>query len=150
MRQDLGLIDWILIVLALTPLVILGALAFRRAAIRRPGGTVEASFRQDGDDRWQHGVVAYRTDQLFWFRSYGVGLRPDAAFDRGALQLVARHDEGTAPMAFPPGAVEQTVVVRFETGTECGPVWFAMNKDALLGLLAWMEAGPQSWFRMVI
>jgi hypothetical protein len=150
LRPDLGLIDWILIALALTPLVLLGALAFRRAAILRPGGTVEASFRQDGDDRWRHGVVAYRTDQLFWFRSYGMGLRPNAAFDRGALQLVSRHDEGTASMAFPPGAVDQTVVVRFETGTECGPVWFAMNKDALTGLLAWMEAGPQSWFRMVI
>jgi len=41
LRQDLGLIDWILIVSALTPLMILGALAFRRAAIRLPGGTVE-------------------------------------------------------------------------------------------------------------
>lgn len=150
MRQDLGLIDWILIVAALIPFIILGALAFRRAAIRLPGGTVEVSFRADGDDRWQHGVVAYRTDQLFWFRSRGVWLRPDAAFDRGALQLVARHDEGSAPMAFPPGAVEQTVVVRFETGAEGGPVWFAMNRDALTGLLAWMEAGPQSWFRTVI
>ncbi|HXS65973.1 MAG TPA: DUF2550 family protein [Streptosporangiaceae bacterium] len=150
MRQDLGLIDWILIVLALTPLVMLGALAFRRAAIRLPGGTVECSFRHDGDDRWRQGVVAYRTDQLFWFRHYGVGLRPHAAFDRGALQLVARHDEGSAPMAFPRGAVEQTVVVRFETGTECGPVWFALNQDALTGMLAWMEAGPQSWFRTVI
>jgi hypothetical protein len=66
------------------------------------------------------------------------------------LQLVARHDEGSAPMAFPRGAVEQTVVVRFETGTECGPVWFALNQDALTGMLAWMEAGPQSWFRTVI
>ena len=139
MKQDLGLIDWILIAAVLTPALLLAVQVTRLMAIRRPGGAVDCSLRQDGEQRWRHGVAAYRTDQLYWFRSYGVGLRPAAAFDRRALQLVARHDGGDDAGA------GQTVVVRFETGGDNDPVWLAMSKDALTGMLAWLEAGPQYW-----
>jgi hypothetical protein len=138
LKQDLALIDWILIAAVLTPALYMAVLATRRMAIRRPGGAVECSLRQDGEERWRRGVAAYRTDQLFWFSSYGVGLRPDAAFDRRALQLVSRHDGDGADAG-------QTVVVRFETGADNDPVWLAMSKDALTGMLAWVEAGPQYW-----
>jgi Protein of unknown function (DUF2550) len=149
-EQDLALGGWILIVCVLMAALYVVAMATRRVAIRRPGGAVECCLRADDDDRWRRGVVAYRTDQLCWFRSNGMGLRPDAAFDRHALQLVARHDGDAAHltgMAGPPGAVDHTVVVRFETGAGGDPVWLAMSRDALTGLLAWLEAGPQSWIR---
>lgn len=140
MKQDLGLIDWILIVSVLTPTLLLAVQVTRLRAIRRPGGAVDCSLRQDGEERWRHGVAAYRTDQLYWFRSYGVGLRPDAAFDRRALQVMSRHDGDAADAG-------QTVVVRFDTGADNDPVWLAMSKDALTGMLAWLEAGPgpQYW-----
>lgn len=147
MRRDLGLIDWILIATVVLALLYVGVVAFRRAAIRRPGGAVECSLRTEGDDRWRSGVAAYRTDQLFWFSSCGVGLRPDAAFERHKMHLVARHD---AEMVRPKGAARQTVVVRFETGAERAPVWLALSRDALTGLMAWLEAGPHHWFRGVI
>lgn len=138
MKQDLALIDWILIVAVLVPALYLAVQATRLMAIRRPGGAVVCSLRQDGDERWRRGVVAYRTDRLCWFRSRGVGLRPDAAFERRGMQLVARHDDGKADAG-------QTVVVRFETGIDRDPVWLAMSSDALTGMLAWLEAGPQRW-----
>jgi|HubBroStandDraft_1064217.scaffolds.fasta_scaffold12217_5 hypothetical protein len=138
LKQDLAFIGWILIVGILIPALYIVAMVTRHSAIRRPGGAVECSFRQDGDDRWRRGVAAYRTDQLCWFRSNGMRLRPDAAFDRHALQLVARHDADSA--------VDQTVVVRFETGAGGQPIWLAMSRDALTGLLAWLEASPQYWF----
>ncbi len=138
MKQDLGLIDWILIVAILTPTLYLLAFATRRVAIRRPGGAVECSLRQDGDDRWRRGVAAYRADQLCWFSSHGVGLRPDAAFDRRGLQLVSRSDGEKAD-----SRDGERVVVRFETGTDGDPVWLALSNDALTGMLAWLEAGPQ-------
>jgi hypothetical protein len=147
-EQDLALIGWVLIAVIVVPALYIAAMVTRRVAIRRPGGAVECSLRQDGDDRWRRGVAAYRTDQLCWFRSHGVGLRPDAAFDRHALQLVARHNADTAGISgapSPPGAVDETVVVRFETGGDGGPVWLALSRDALTGLLAWLEAGPQYW-----
>jgi len=139
LKQDLVLIDWILIVAVLIPALYVGAQATRRMAIRRPGGAVECSLLQDGDGRWRRGVAAYRTDQLYWFSSRGVGLRPDAAFDRRGMQLVARHDGDNADTS-------QPVVVRFETGADGEPVWLAMSSDALTGMLAWLEAGPQYWF----
>lgn len=140
MKQDLAFIDWILIVAVLTPTLYIVIFATRRVAIRRPGGSVECSLRQDGDGRWRRGVAAYRTDQLCWFSSHGVGLRPYAAFDRRDLQLVSRH-EGDAN-----DRDGETVVVRFETGADGDPVWLAMSNDALTGMLAWLEAGPQYWF----
>ena len=143
MKQDLVLIDWILIVAVLAPVLYLAVQATRRMAIRRPGGAVDCCLRQDGDQRWRRGVAAYRTDRLYWFSSRGVGLRPDAAFDRRGMQLVARHDGDDAGAGN--GAV-QSVVVRFETGTDGDPVWLAMSHDALTGMLAWLEAGPQYWF----
>ncbi len=135
MQQDLGLVDWILIACVLTPMIYVLVVATRRAAIRRPGGAVECSLRQDGDDRWRRGVAAYRTDQLYWFSSYGVGFRPYAAFDRRALQLVSRQEYDSG----------DSIVARFETGTDGDPVCLAMSKDALTGMLAWLEASPQYW-----
>ncbi|HET9897702.1 MAG TPA: DUF2550 family protein [Streptosporangiaceae bacterium] len=146
MRRDLGLIDWILIAGVILALLYVAAVAVRRMAIRRPGGAVECSLRTEGDDRWRRGVAAYRTDQLYWFSSRGVCLRPNAAFDRHSLQLVARHDH---EMARPPRAARQTVVVRFEAGADREPVWLALSRDALTGLLAWLEAGPRHWFKGV-
>jgi len=139
LKQDLALIDWILIVAVLVPALYMAMHATRRMAIRRPGGAVECSLRQDADGRWRRGVAAYRTDQLYWFSSRGVGLRPDAAFDRRGMQLVARHDDADAEAGHP-------VMVRFETGADGDPVWLAMSSDALTGMLAWLEAGPQYWF----
>jgi Protein of unknown function (DUF2550) len=138
LKQDLALIDWVLIAAVLVPALYLAVQATRLMAIRRPGGAVVCSLRQDGEERWRRGVVAYRTDRLYWFRSRGVGLRPDAAFERRGMQLVARHDDGEADAG-------QTVVVRFETGADGDPVWLAMSSDALTGMLAWLEAGPQRW-----
>jgi hypothetical protein len=139
LKQDLAFIDWILIVAVLVPALYLAVHATRRMAIRRPGGAVECSLRHDADGRWRRGVAAYRTDQLYWFSSHGVGLRPHAAFDRRGMQLVARHDSNDDDGG-------QPVVVRFETGADGAPVWLAMSNDALTGMLAWLEAGPQYWF----
>jgi hypothetical protein len=165
LRQDLGLVDWILIVGVLLGVLYLAAMATRRAAIRLPGGTVECSLRRDGDDRWRTGVAAYRADQLCWFRSRGVDLRPDAAFDRHSMQLLGRRDGGrdarsgdddsggqadAIEVPDPPGAAAETVVVRFATGDDGHLVWLAMSNDALTGLLAWLEAGPPYLFPSAI
>jgi hypothetical protein len=145
LKTDLAVIVWILIAAVLIPSLYLAAMVIRLMAIRRPGGAVECSLRQAGEDRWRRGVAAYRTDQLYWFRSNGMGLRPDAAFERHALQLVSRRDGECADVDGPPGGMDQTVVVRFETGAGGDPVCLALSKDALTGLLAWLEAGPQLW-----
>lgn len=133
--KDLAAIGWILVALALFLLLaVIGvvARAARVVAIRRPGGAVECCLRQAGDTRWRRGFAAYRTDQLCWFSSYGVRLRPDAAFDRQALRPVTKR-----------ACDGRQSLVQFDTGAPGETLWLAMSSDALTGLLAWLEAGPQ-------
>lgn len=144
MYQDLAVIGWILVALVLAALVVVALLSARRMAIRRPGGAVTCGLRRAGDPRWRRGIAAYRVDQLCWFRAVGVGLRPAAVFERSTLQLVAKHPVGPAGDKVPdPG----TVVVEFDDGTGDGALYLALSHDALTGLLAWLEAAPQRWFR---
>lgn len=134
MDKDLALIDWILVALVLTLLLAAVLLATRRVAIRRPGGAVACSLRCGDDLRWRHGVMAYRTGKLLWFRSVHLWLRPDATFDRQSMRLVERSEPESG-----------NAVVRFDTGTPGEMLWLALSPDALTGLLAWLEAGPQRW-----
>ncbi len=132
--MDLALACWILLALVLP--LLLGALilAARRVAIRRPGGAVRCSMMLDGGARWRHGVVAYRSGQLFCYRSASLRPRPEAVFDRQGLKVAERQmlDAGIS-------------VVRFETGQPGQVLWLEMSTDALTGLLAWVEAAPQRW-----
>jgi hypothetical protein len=132
--KDLAFIDWILVVLVLSLALGSLVLATRRIAIRRPGGAVRCSLRRDSALRWQRGVVAYRTGQLLWFRSMRVRMRPDAAFDRGAMRLAERSEPELG-----------NAVVRFDTGTPGETLWLQLSPDALTGLMAWLEAAPLQW-----
>ncbi len=167
MERDLALICWIL--LALTLPLLLGALALtvRRVVIRRPGGAISCSLRRDGEQRWRHGVAAYRTGQLAWFPAVSVWLTPDLVVARQRLQLTERRVTGAGPEAGVPDVDRAlpvgTVVARFRIAKTGGAdalaaagdqdavaapgetIWLAMTPDALTGLLAWIEAAPQRW-----
>jgi hypothetical protein len=132
--MDLAVAGWILLALVLPLLLGALTLAVRRMAIRRPGGAVPCSMLLDGAARWRRGVVAYRSGQLFCYRSASLRPRPDAVFDRQSLKLAERHvlDAGIS-------------VVRFETGRPGQALWLEMSTDALTGLLAWVEAAQQRW-----
>jgi hypothetical protein len=135
LTKELAAIGWFLVALALFLLLVVFvavARAARVVAIRRPGGAVKCRLRLAGDTRWRHGFAAYRTDGLYWFSSYGVLLRPAAVFDRQTLRPVARH-----------ACDECSCLVEFDTGAPGETLWLTMHADALTGLLAWLEAGPQ-------
>lgn len=139
MSEDLALVSWTLAAVVLA--CVLGALAVaaRRVAIHRRGGTVECGLRLAADAQWRPGIAGYRPGQLCWFPAFGITLRPDAVFDRHALRLVARQSaESAAVLGLGPG----TVVAEFETGGDAEPLWLAMSADALTGFLAWLEATP--------
>ncbi len=135
MASDLTIIAWAAAVVALAVMGAALVLATRLIAIRHSGGAVDCALRGDKDTRWRPGVAVYETGRLCWYRSYGVGLRPDAVFDRRSLRLVARYLVGD-PL---------TTVVRAEAGAGAA-FWLALSPDALTGLLAWLEAAPQARF----
>lgn len=143
MDKDLAITGWILVALVLALLLSALVLTIRRMAIRRPGGAVACSLRRPGHTRWRRGVAAYRTDQLFWFRSLSLRRRPDAVIDRQALRLLERRlaSADGIDRVLPPG----TAVVRFDTGRPEETLWLAMSPGALTGLRAWVEAAPLPW-----
>jgi Protein of unknown function (DUF2550) len=135
---------WVLLlVLAVAALVAL-VLASRRILLGRTGGTVECGLRATGAAPWRLGLAAYKPDQLYWFSAFGLRLRPEEAFDRRSLTVLARRPAAPAEVV---SIGAGTVVVRCQTEPDDAlpaprTVELAMSEAALTGFLAWLESSP--------
>jgi hypothetical protein len=148
-------------------LLILAAsgIAVRRFLLERSGATVECGLRRPGGS-WRLGLASYQLDEFYWYRVFGFSMRPQQAFPRRDLAVVARR---------PPTQEEVTILGPGRIVVECqlgangasgasgasggpgGPggaggtdgagagadaVDLAMAESALTGLLVWLEAAP--------
>jgi hypothetical protein len=135
---------WILLLVLAVAALVAVVLASRRILLGRTGGTVECGLRATRAAPWRLGLAAYKPDQLYWFSAFGLRLRPQEAFDRRSLSVLARR------LAAPAEAVSigaGTVVVECRTepdGALPAPrtVELAMSEAALTGFLAWLESSP--------
>ncbi|HEX5288924.1 MAG TPA: DUF2550 domain-containing protein [Streptosporangiaceae bacterium] len=150
----------LLLVLAVAALVAI-VLASRRILLGRTGGTVECGLRATRAAPWRLGLAAYKPDQLYWFSAFGLRLRPQEAFDRRSLSVLARRPAVPAEVI---SIGAGTVVVECQTepreggrprqGARAGEggraenppaprtVELAMSEAALTGFLAWLESSP--------
>jgi hypothetical protein len=144
----------LLLVLAVAALVAV-VLASRRILLGRTGGTVECGLRATRAAPWRLGLAAYKPDQLYWFSAFGLRLRPQEAFDRRSLSVLARRPAAPAEVV---SIGAGTVVVECQTGPGEGgraekggraengaappTVELAMSEAALTGFLAWLESSP--------
>jgi hypothetical protein len=138
----------LLLVLAVAALVAV-VLASRRILLGRTGGTVECGLRVSQEAAWRLGLAAYKPDQLYWFSAFGLRLRPEEAFDRRSLSVLARRPAAPAEVV---SIGAGTVVVQCQTepaengraGSQSDPrtVELAMSEEALTGFLAWLESSP--------
>jgi Protein of unknown function (DUF2550) len=133
----------LLLVLAVAALVAV-VLASRRILLGRTGGTVECGLRATRATPWRLGLAAYKPDQLYWFSAFGLRLRPEEAFDRRSLSVLARRPAAPAEVV---SIGAGTVVVECQTepdDAEPAPrtVELAMSDEALTGFLAWLESSP--------
>ena len=143
-------------------LLILAAsgIAVRRFLLERGGATVECGLRRPGGS-WRLGLASYQLDEFYWYRVFGFSMRPEQAFPRRDLAVVARR---------PPTQEEVTILGPGRIVVECqlgasgasgasgglavqaepagdgtggaGAVDLAMAESALTGLLVWLEAAP--------
>jgi hypothetical protein len=150
-------------------LLILAAsgIAVRRFLLERSGATVECGLRRPGGS-WRLGLASYQLDEFYWYRVFGFSMRPEQAFPRRDLAVVARR---------PPTQEEVTILGPGRIVVECqlgangangasgasgasggpggpggagggagaagaGAVDLAMAESALTGLLVWLEAAP--------
>jgi hypothetical protein len=126
--------------------VLLGVLLYglvlvvRRWLLSREGGTFELSVRLH-DDRpgrgWALGMGRYRGERLEWFRIFTPSPRPKLSWQRNELEF-------STPRT--PAAAERTAIYAghliVEGSSPRGRTEMAMSKNALTGLLSWLEAGP--------
>jgi hypothetical protein len=143
-------------------------IAVRRFLLERSGATVECGLRRPGGS-WRLGLASYQLDEFYWYRVFGFSMRPQQAFPRRDLAVVARR---------PPTEEEVTILGPGRIVAECqlrasgasgaadgpadgpgdpgaaggggagagadgaGTVDLALAESALTGLLVWLEAAP--------
>ena len=119
-------------------------IAVRRFLLERGGATVECGLRRPGGS-WRLGLASYQLDEFYWYRVFGFSMRPEQAFPRRDLAVVARR---------PPTQEEVTILGPGRIVVECqlgasgasgsgeAGVDLAMAESALTGLLVWLEAAP--------
>ena len=88
------------------------------------------------------GLARYSGDEVEWFRTFGVLLRPRYRLDRRALDILGRRPaEGMEGHALPVDSVILTCKV---PGLSLD---LAMSKESATALMVWYEAAPPG-FRM--
>jgi hypothetical protein len=122
------------------------SLVLRRTLISRRGGVIECALRHHPGAPWQHGLAEYRAGQLYWHRSMSLRLRPHAAFDRSELAVMSSRPPARAEdIRLGPGMVVvacQGMVRHRGRPAEHRAVELAMSREALMGLLSWLESSP--------
>jgi hypothetical protein len=134
-------------------------IAVRRFLLERGGATVECGLRRPGGS-WRLGLASYQLDEFCWYRVFGFSMRPQRAFPRRDLAVVARRAPTQEEVTIlGPGRIVAECEVREASVSEAsageasageagpgiggtGAVELALAVPALTGLLAWLEAGP--------
>jgi hypothetical protein len=128
---------WLFAAFLIILILAAAGIAARRFLLERGGGTVECGLRK-GSGPWRLGLASYQREELCWFGSFGLTMRPDEVFPRRDLTVVSRRLPSDAEAAsLGPGRI----VVECKFG-EAGTVELALGESALTGLLSWLEAAP--------
>ena len=113
--------------------------ALRRRVLQRDGGFDLCLRLHPGrwGGGWVFGVGRYDGDQIAWYRTFGVSLRPQLCLVRRELTVVNRRrpvdgDEWHVP----PGHV----VLACRNGDD--DLDLSMEPPAVTGFLAWLESAP--------
>jgi Protein of unknown function (DUF2550) len=144
---------WLFAVFLILIILAAAALAIRRFLLERGGGTVECGLRRPaGRGTWHLGVVSYQGDELSWYDTLGVLLRPEQVFHRRQLTVLSRRP--SLPSEAGTLGPEHIVVEictstppdhrheRAGAGASDDHVELAMTDQALTGFLSWLEASP--------
>ena len=128
---------WLFAAFLILLVLIFSGIAARRFLLERRGVTVECGLRKQGGS-WRLGLASYQGDDFCWYRVFGFSMRPERAFSRRDLAVVARR---------PATAAEASILGPGRVVAECevsgsSPVDLALADPALTGLLSWLEAAP--------
>lgn len=134
------------VVLGAVLLLFLGLAVFglRRRWLVRSGGAVEMSLRLNSKNLgrgWVLGMGRYVGDELQWFRVFSLSPRPRRVLNRRELVVAARRSpQGPESLALLKG-MDVVVLAGIAPGAD-KRVEIALERRALTGFLAWLEAQP--------
>lgn len=160
---------WLFAAFLILLVVAASGIAVRRFLLERGGATVECGLRRPGGS-WRLGLASYQLDEFCWYRMFGFSMRPEQAFPRRDLAVVAHRPptqeevpilgpgrvvaecqvgpsaSASAAQAAGPVSPEHPVSPEYPVSPERpvspGTVDLALAESALTGLLAWLEAAP--------
>lgn len=138
-----------LIVEVLVGALVVGVVGFavfsaRRRWLVHDGGAVEMSLRLrtgSAGRGWVLGMCRFDGDELQWFRVFSLSLRPRRTLNRRELEVRARRTpKGPESLSLLKGM--DIVVLGVGSDVTRDVIEIALDRRALTGLLAWLEAQP--------
>jgi hypothetical protein len=137
-----SLIGWlvadVLIILVVVGTAVL-ALSARRRILQRAGGFELCLRLHPGrwGGGWVFGIGRYDGDQIVWFKTFAVSLRPRERLPRRDLEVLDRR---------PPDEEDQSLVPAGHVVLSCRvggrTLDMSMEEPAVTGFLAWLESAP--------
>ena len=107
----------------------------RQRFMLRAEGTIPVALRPSAASRWQYGVARYAGGELRWYRSLGLGTRPNRVLERRQISVVGRRDPGKADLQ----ALPSTAVI-VECRDRDSAVFLALGESAYTGFVSWLES----------
>jgi hypothetical protein len=130
-----------IVVLCIAAVVLLACaiiLARQRFMLRAPG-SLPVALRPAPTARWQYGVARYTGGELRWYRSLGVGTRPNRILNRRDVSVVGHR----SPDPQETGSLPATAIV-VELRDRGAELALALSDGAYPGFVSWLESAPMS------
>jgi hypothetical protein len=109
-------------------------LARQRFMLRAPG-TIPVALRPAVGSRWQYGVARYVSGELRWYRSLGLGTRPNRVLQRRDLSVLSRRSPVPSELTSLPSTA---VIVECRDGDV--DLVLALGESAYTGFVSWLES----------
>jgi hypothetical protein len=129
------IIDIAVVCAAVLVLLACALVLARQRFMLRAEGAIPVAMRLGRASRWQYGVARYAGGEFRWYRSLGVGTRPNRVLERRQVSVIGRHAPIRGDLqALPPTAV----VVECRDGD--ADVYLALGESAYTGFVSWLES----------
>lgn len=139
----MSLLAWVatvVVAVLLLAAVLLAALFIRRSFLQREGGfdmCVSEGRAEGWSGGWVFGVGVVRDEQVDWFRTFTLSLRPKRVLHRADVVVRSRRQpDAEEVFELPGGHVILTCT------TVDAPVEISMNEPSATAFLAWLEGAP--------
>jgi hypothetical protein len=129
------ILDIIVVCAAVLVLIACGQVLARQRFMLRAQGATPVALRSAVAGRWQYGVARYAGGELRWYRSLGLGTRPNRVLLRRDMSVLGRRAPVPTELAsLPPSAV----IVEVRDGDV--DVVLALGESAYTGFVSWLES----------